>query len=710
MAMTNDGSGVRGQGSAMDIGRSKPDVERSRHGEEMSSVLRSTDVLQGHGAVLNLESRTPDPLQGHPRVLVRPEDLPRLRRKAETTHAAEMRSLRALAEAGAAPGGGEDYADSIRRLAFLYLLSSDRSHAEAAIAGIEKLLPLEVSGAYFIGARRLKALAWAYDWMHDALPEDLRRAVGERALEYCQALYDTGEVEPGCYFLGHAINQMPAILMAGIAIGDEIQGARWFVEDTVRRMELQLPCYRHFLERDSFQQSYSYTTTYMGELPWLFQAMEAGLGIEMYQRNAWFANVVKWWTYAFRDDGSFIRFGDYFCAVPVLKNAAYYRPFAAIASRYRDSLAQWWVDRFAVEGAEPDQFLFNDRPGVEPRSPEQLGLSRTHLFDRMGVAIARGDFDRGTVAAFKCTPIYLHNHGHRDANSFTIYHKGDLAIDSGAYDAYETPHWYNYYVRTIAHNTIVVHDPDEQFNSRGKVFANDGGQRFINQPHFQVKDYESIFNPAFRDGQIIDYREGDGWSYVCGDASNCYRSEKLTRFLRHVVFVLDWPRNGSVSLVVLDEIELAREELKPRFLLHTMEEPRVEGSRIEARHGGGRLTATVLLPEAPRVELIGGPGREFEVDGRNYPLKREMPPPYTSGAWRAEISARQSNGTTHRFLTLLTAADADAPADSPASLDGTAEGLMVRQGGLAVGLFQKPPTAALAGERAIAVVLGSESV
>ena len=42
--------------------------------------------------------------------------------------------------------------------------------------------------------------------------------------------------------------------------------------------------------------------------------------------------------------------------------------------------------------------------------------------------------------------------------TFTIYHKGDVAIDSGAYDGYETPHWYNYYIRTIAHNTIVIHD------------------------------------------------------------------------------------------------------------------------------------------------------------------------------------------------------------------------------------------------------------
>src|SRR5207248_699493 len=168
-----------------------------------------------------------------------------------------------------------------------------------------------------------------------------------------------------------------------------------------------------------------------------------------------------------------------------------------IASRYRDSLAQWWVNRFHLNASEPDQIIFEDRPGVPPRAPDDL--PRTKYFAPMGIAIARGNFDRGTVAAFKCTPVYLHNHGHRDANSFTIYHKGDLAIDSGAYDAYETPHWYNYYIRTVAHNTIVIHDPSEKMISRGKEYANDGGQRFINEPHFAPVNYEDIHSEAFRD-------------------------------------------------------------------------------------------------------------------------------------------------------------------------------------------------------------------
>ena len=161
----------------------------------------------------------------------------------------------------------------------------------------------------------------------------------------------------------------------------------------------------------------------------------------------------------------------------------------------------------------------------------------------MGLAVARGDFEqrhasrRSSARRSTCTTTATATR--TASRSIT---RATQAIDSGAYDAYETPHWYNYYIRTIAHNTIVIHDPAEKFISRGKEYANDGGQRFINEPHFQPTKFEDICSDAFRDGRILAYREGDGLSYVCGDASNCYRKEKLTRFLRHVTFVLDWPQ------------------------------------------------------------------------------------------------------------------------------------------------------------------------
>jgi hypothetical protein len=323
---------------------------------------------------------------GHPRVLITPDDLPILRRRAATTHAAQMQSLLALADAAAraatettpsvrpVPASGGDYADPVWRLAFLHLLTSNPAHANAAISLLRKLLDLPVSGEYFVGARRLKAFAACYDWLHASLGDELRDRVGRTALDYCQALYDSGEVEPDCFFLGHAINQMPFILMAAIAVGDEIDDgtrSRHFIADVLDRWQKQMLCYRRFLEQDCFQQSMSYSCTYVGEFPYLFNAIEAGLtsvgsvepSIEMYRSHAWFANVTQWWTYGMRDDASFLRFGDYFCAIPALENAQYFRALSSIATRRVDR----WIASFRTSGTSSTRSML--LTAMQSRSP-----------------------------------------------------------------------------------------------------------------------------------------------------------------------------------------------------------------------------------------------------------------------------------------------------------------------------------------------------
>ena len=52
---------------------------------------------------------------------------------------------------------------------------------------------------------------------------------------------------------------------------------------------------------------------------------------------------------------------------------------------------------------------------------------------------------------------YLSKHQHLDQNHFVIYRKGYLATESGAdYTDTESPHYLNYYRRTIAHNSMAI--------------------------------------------------------------------------------------------------------------------------------------------------------------------------------------------------------------------------------------------------------------
>lgn len=658
---------------------------------------------------------------GHPRVLVGPDELKLIRRRAQTTHQAEFNSLLQLAEKTAAapatapataPASGPTTrragrqggpsADLVWRLAFLYLLTGDKAHGKLATTTLVNSLKVPVNGRYGYAGPYMKALGCAYDWLHDLLDDATREEVAGRALQWCRSVYISKEVDPREYFYGHYFNQIPYVMMATLAIADEYQAPRslGLLQNAVWRLNRSISGQRYFLESSCFPMSYPYTSTYIGELPYLFQCSDVALGTRLFAESRWMANIVPWWTYALRDDESFVRFGDYFNGQPLFGNPFYFRIFATIASRYNDAQAQWWVNRFHEQGNEVDRIIFEERENApEPQDLETL--PRQRFFDRMGTAVSRGDFASGTLATFKCSPIYLHNHCHRDANSFTIYHKGDQALDTGAYDAYETPHWANYYIRSIAHNTIVVHDSTEKMISRDKEYANDGGQRFVNDPYWQPRTYEDLFRPEFADGQVLAYREGRDWSYVCGDASRCYSDAKLKAFLRHVVFVQDWPTAKCVSLIVLDDVEVARDGLVPRWLLHTGGKTAVDGSRILSSDGKGRLTTTVLLPQAPKIELIGGPGHDFWVDGKNYPPRDGGTGPRTQGLWRAELSPTDAGRRT-RFLTMLVPADIDAPAEQPAKLEETPSGLVIRQGELSVTLTtQSTPVVQLAGRNIV---------
>ena len=70
------------------------------------------------------------------------------------------------------------------------------------------------------------------------------------------------------------------------------------------------------------------------------------------------------------------------------------------------------------------------------------------------------------IAEMKINEQFVGNHQHMDGGSFQIYHKGPLAIDAGAYSGssggYNSPNNKNYFKRTIAHNSLLVYDPERK--------------------------------------------------------------------------------------------------------------------------------------------------------------------------------------------------------------------------------------------------------
>ena len=103
-----------------------------------------------------------------------------------------------------------------------------------------------------------------------------------------------------------------------------------------------------------------------------------------------------------------------------------------------------------------------------------------HLASGIGKVYARSDWsDDATWFRFDCGP-YFTGHQHFDVGNIEIFRREPLATESGEYYSWSSPHEMNYLIRSIAHNVMLIYQPDEKWTMMrdgGRMpYANDGGQ------------------------------------------------------------------------------------------------------------------------------------------------------------------------------------------------------------------------------------------
>jgi heparin/heparan-sulfate lyase len=127
-------------------------------------------------------------------------------------------------------------------------------------------------------------------------------------------------------------------------------------------------------------------------------------------------------------------------------------------------------------------------------------------------------------------------------------------------------------------------------------------------------------------------------------------------------------RNSQVpaALVVFDRVVSANPAFRKYWLLHTLEEPRMESTSAVVDctqySNRGRLILDTLLPATANADLtkVGGPGKEFWVFGQNYANdvepKRLERSSIETGAWRIEVSPKAS-AAEDLFLNVMQVTD-----------------------------------------------------
>jgi len=621
--------------------------------------------------------------ESRPRALLGGGFLEELRRRAESTH--EQEFARLLLWARNVPhrpdsdfehrGFGEH---GLYRLALLYAMRGEPRFLESARRVARLVLARKPTSRYGTGNMRLWALSAYYDWCHRGLSEDERAEVRRVMLQYVDLLYrdELNNISAGTsYIAGHGVNQVPAVMLAAVALYGEDPRGEELIGKMLKRCREMFRCYEYYLREGSFYMWWAYGVTYMRELPPIFNIARYSLGLDWWTECSWYENYIWWMLYGLRGDWTWPCTGDFYGAdlgwlpgsyvASLRKSAVIHRIVAAISSEYGNPYAGWLVSKMRAKGSRrgglfgiEDQRLVYEKRHYDVKAPSGLPLSR--IFEHAGVLISREDWLEGTHVLYKATPAYHHNHTHRDAGHFAIFHRGDLGMDSGSYDGYESPHWYNYYIRTISHNCLLIVDPEERFVSRGKEYANDGGQCFVNEPHWAPLVLEDLSRDEYRSCETLSAEVADDYDHMHSDLTPAYSDAKAARVTRHLAVVRrpsGWPHP---VVFVRDVVETKAAAHAVKWLLHTEKEPEVSGATAAAVTGEGRLHSVTLLPVRPRIETVGGPGREFLVDGVNYAAKH-VREEVDAGAWRLEISGDgeplESGGARHDYLHALFTSD-----------------------------------------------------
>lgn len=199
------------------------------------------------------------------------------------------------------------------------------------------------------------------------------------------------------------------------------------------------------------------------------------------------------------------------------------------------------------------------------------------LFKSVGWAALHSELaDRSRMSVyFKSSPFGSLNHSHADQNSFVIHARGEvIAMDSGIYDYYNSPHWRDWYKQTRAHNAITY---DE---GKGQLLG-DGG-----------------VGSKAHNGQIERFASTPAYDIVVGEAASAYGKDVISA-KRWLVFM----RPNTV--VVIDRIR-SDQPKSWEWNFHATTGGQEKGGLLQLPFQGTRACVRVASPSSVKYSVSRG--------------------------------------------------------------------------------------------------------
>ena len=615
--------------------------------------------------------------------------------------------------------------ESLPAIAMQYLLKGEKKNA-LAVGEYLANTPFPYK-EHTSTAAAIYNSAIAFDWVRDALPDEMANKIVAKLVEGAEHLKE-GVITPSINH-NYTIVSLHGVAMVAIAIyGEGKENSQKALEYMKMVKSLLLSDHmllETFKEKQGTWGEGNHYSPFVVFYPFLMTLR--GLttatntdyfGIIRDKYENFIEPMSKFVIANFRPDFTLERIGD--VTGRVVPHRSFMRPLLELlASEVNDVLLQGQVRSFSREmsayyGVDlvPDVYRWMMLVTCDSKLPDKPSYKTLPLVMRFGEnsyeqIMFRNNWEEGGTLITYISGDHYTDHQHFDKGHFLIYKKGGLIVDGGGYSDMYDDSWSNYSTRTLAHNNVLVYDPKEvpYKVTNGTEIYPDGGQRVIRGAQSQGNWQEYLNDNKFQglntaDVLAFDFdRQSNRYNYVKSNLSKAY-GEKVVWMDRQILYL-----PLADYLVVKDRV-ISSKPLNKYWLLHFEERPFVDAklpaagitdykndSIVYSQRTGelklegktvqyaGRLFVKCLLPKKRAIAIIGGPGYEYfnRFANKNFPPKKTFNPNRESGNWRMEVSSAQpAVGTVflHAFEITDTNKNVMVPTKYIKSVDGKMEGAL----------------------------------
>lgn len=605
--------------------------------------------------------------------------------------------------------------------ALMYLITGDEVYGLEAILGIKNYLnTLDIRWIYSDQCREFGSVMFVtaeiYDWCYGLLSESDKEQL-MLGVEYlvCRATTEKREEYPsGTWTVSMEVGFPPEKQGTLVGHGSEAQILRDYLAAAIAFYD-EDPTWYDFIAGRVYEQFIPFRNSYFEETgiypqgsgnyanhrfrfdlyaAWMFMQMP---GVGQPYSPATEQVMVSFAAYE-RPDGLMFPTGDGSARATGSENQLIAGAIFGNKTLYTVGLSEISVGTGASSVSAAQFMIFASKdPGRSSGEHEGIPVI---LYNGgfAGQIISREEWGNENAAAtfMKIGERSTANHEHADSGTFQIYYKGLFSGDSGVYTAYGSEHHVYYHRATVAHNGLLLYDPDAysaELNADGTpkskaAYWYSGSQRFpssepnldrwINSSDLEVGSV-TAYRYAYKDNaeSLADF------AFIAGDITSAYSNTVADFVSRKMLTVYTGDESIPMIFFVYDDLKLKKNTVEARFVLHAGTEPTVnaENGTVTVVEGGGKLVLTSLLG-IDRIEKLGGAGKTFLINGVNC-----TPANSSEGKEWGRVEIIKSAGFTEsELMNVIYVTDADGTASiTPKLIDG--DGYAGAEAGNTVAVF-----------------------